>query len=54
MKKYNQKTEAVYQKPICCVVELAHEGILCESSESQGGGNESYDNWGGYDDEGWS
>jgi hypothetical protein len=49
MKKENINT--VYSAPVCCLVDLKSEGVLCESLN---GGNEGYDNWNNYENDGWN
>lgn len=52
MKTDCKKPHEVYSAPLCWSIGIESEGLLCDSSDKDAG-NESYDSWNNYDNDGW-
>lgn len=52
MKTDCTKPHEVYSAPLCRSIGIEPEGLLCNSPYKDAG-NESYDSWNNYDNDGW-
>ena len=53
MRKETLKSVTTYYKPLCWLIDIISEDILCQSVTDENGKNEAYNAWNNYENDGW-